>query len=267
MVFPLRKILSSDSMRTPIVMLHGAFCAGWAFEEFRVPFEQSGYDVLTPSLRWHDCGREPPTQLGTTSLTDYADDIAAVIASCSEPPVVVGHSLGGLLAQMMAAQGTIRAAALLAPCAPWGILPSTVFEMASAQALFLAGDFWSRSLKPDYGIACANSLDRMPREKQRAIFERFVPESGLATFETLHWAFDLRCASRVAARDVKCPVLCLAGSDDRINPPSTVRHIARRYNGLATYEELSGFSHWPIGEPGWESVATRVLSWIDELDE
>ena len=250
-------------MGNPIVMLHGAFCAAWAFDEFRVPFEQSGYDVLTPSLRFHECGAEPPFALGTTSLTDYAQDIAKIAAGCSEPPIVIGHSLGGLLAQMIAAQVKIRAAVLLAPCAPWGVLPSTVFEMASAQALFLAGDFWSRPLRPDYGIACANSLDRMPREKQRSLFERFVPESGLATFETLHWALDMRCAARVPPRKVNCPILCLAGSDDRINPPSTVRRIAQRYNGQTTFEELSGFSHWPIGEPGWEDVATRVLAWLD----
>ena len=254
-------------MGTPIVMLHGAFCAGWAFEEFRLPFEQSGYEVHAPSLRWHDCGAEPPSALGTTSLTDYAQDVATLVASFAQPPIVIGHSLGGLLAQMVAAESKIRAAVLIAPCAPWGVLPSTVFEMASAQALFLAGDFWSRALRPDYGIACANSLDRVPRERRRAIFERFVPESGLATFEILHWPLDVRCAARVAAWKVDCPMLCLAGSDDRINPPSTVRRIAQRYNGQATFEELSGHSHWPIGEPGWDKVAARVLTWLDQLEQ
>jgi pimeloyl-ACP methyl ester carboxylesterase len=254
-------------MDTPIVMLHGAFCAGWAFDEFRVPFEERGYRVLAPSLRWHECGSKPPSALGKTSLTDYADDIATLIAGCSSPPILIGHSLGGLLAQMIAARTKVRAAVLLAPCAPWGVPPSTLFEMASAQALFWAGDFWSRPIKPDYGIACANSLDKIPRNQRSLVFERFVPESGLATFEVLHWALDMRRAAHVPASKVDCPILCLAGSDDRINPPSTVRRIAERYNGHATFEELIGHSHWPIGEPGWEKVAKRVIAWLDETIE
>src|SRR5690242_15962552 len=106
-------------MSKSIVMLHGAFCAAWAFDEFRLPFEESGYEVRTPSLRFHECGAEPPFALGTTSLTDYAEDIAKVVDACAEPPILIGHSLGGLLAQMVAAQRTIRGAVLLAPCAPW----------------------------------------------------------------------------------------------------------------------------------------------------
>jgi pimeloyl-ACP methyl ester carboxylesterase len=250
-------------MTNPIVMLHGAFCGGWAFDEFRAPFEERGYTVVAPSLRWHDCGREPPSALGTTSLADYADDLLALAADFDEPPILIGHSLGGLLAQMIAARTAVRAAVLIAPCAPWGVPPSTLFEMASAQALFWAGDFWARPLKPDYGIACANSLDKIPRAARAGVFERFVPESGLATFEVLHWALDARRAAHVPAAKLTCPVLCLAGSEDRINPPSTVRRIAERYNGRATFEELTGHSHWPIGEPGWEKVAARALAWLD----
>ncbi len=137
--------------------------------------------------------------------------------------------------------------------------------MVSANALLWTGDYWSRPIRPDYGIACANSIDKLPKAQRARMFERFVPESGLATFEILHWALDMRRASHVPASKITCPVLCLAGSDDRINPPSTVRRIAERYNGRATFEELSGHSHWPIGEPGWEKIAERSLAWLDQV--
>jgi pimeloyl-ACP methyl ester carboxylesterase len=251
-------------MTNPIVMLHGAFCGGWAFDDFKRPFAERGYAVSAPSLRWHDCGSAPPAELGTTSLADYADDLVEELSRLEAPPILIGHSLGGLLAQMIAARAEVRAAVLIAPCAPWGVLPSTLFEVAAAQALFLAGDFWTRPLRPDYGIACANSLDKLPKQERSRLFERFVPESGLATFEVLHWALDVRCTARVRASEVTCPVLTLTGSEDRINPPSTVRRIAARYNGRASFEELAGHSHWPIGEPGWERVAERVLAWLDE---
>jgi len=248
-------------------MIHGAFCGPWAFDAFRKPFAAAGYKVHTPTLRFHDEGAHASRALGKTSLTDYAHDLAAFIATLDAPPILLGHSLGGLLAQMLAAKGLARALVLLAPCPPWGIMPSTMFEIASAQTMLLAGDFWNQPLKPDYWIAAANSLDRLPPAERLKVFARFVPESGLATFEILHWAFDARRASLVHAHDVACPVLCLVGEHDRINPPSTVRRIAERYRGRATYDELAGHSHWLPGEPGWEKIAARCTGWLDSLED
>jgi non-heme chloroperoxidase len=246
-------------------MIHGAFCGGWAFEKFRAPFAGGGFAVSTPTLRHHKDGES--SAIAGTGLADYASDLGDTIAALDEPPILIGHSLGALLAQMLAAKWPIRAAVLIAPSAPWGVMPTTLFEIASAQALFLAGDYWNRALKPDYGIAAANALDRLPQVERQSAFDRFVPESGLATFEILHWALDFKRASYVPARNVTCPILCLTGSDDRINPPSTVRRIAERYEGRAVFEELAGYSHWPIGEPGWEKVAARALTWLDEILE
>ena len=251
--------------RPPVVMIHGAFCGGWAFADFAGPFVQAGYAVHAPDLRHHDCGLRPPAALGKTSLVDYADDLEALIAGLGETPILVGHSLGGLLAQMLAARGRARAAILLAPSAPWGVLPTTLFEVASAQALYLAGDFWNRALEPHYAVAAANSLDKLGEEKRRAVYARFVPESGLATFEIMNWALDVKRAAFVKPRDVVCPLLCIAGREDKINPPSTVRAVAARYEGRARFEELPGRSHWLIGEAGWEKLAASILVWLGNL--
>ncbi len=247
--------------RPPVLMLHGAFCGGWAFDAFRGPFESTGFAVHAPTLRHHEPNANLK-KLASTSLTDYAGDLLGQVDELAEPPILIGHSLGGLLAQMIAARRPVRAAVLIAPCAPWGVLPTTFFEMASAQTLLLAGDYWNTVLKPDYGVAAAHSLDRLPRAERKAVFDRFVPESGLATFEILSWGLDVRRASHVLARKVTCPLLCLSGSEDKINPASTVRRVAERYEGRAVFEELDGFSHWPIGEPGWETVAARAISWL-----
>jgi non-heme chloroperoxidase len=251
--------------RPSVVMIHGAFCGGWVFEDWRALFEANGFRVHTPTLRYHDCGQNPPRELGTTSVLDYADDLQAVIENLDQPPILVGHSMGGLLAQMLAARLPVRAAALLAPSAPWGVLPSTSFEIVSAQALYMAGDFWQKRLRPTHWIAAANALDMVPHPARDEIFAQFVPESGQATFEIMHWALDLKRAAEVDPRAVTCPILCLSGARDRVNPPTTVRRIAQRYEGRVIYEELPGHSHWLIGEPGWEKTATRTLEWLDEV--
>jgi non-heme chloroperoxidase len=246
-------------------MIHGAFCGPWAFDAFRKPFEAAGFRVHAPALRHHGAKAKPPAALGTTSLLDYAKDLAEFVRGLGAPPVIVGHSLGGLLAQMLAAKGLAEALVLLAPSPPWGMLPSTLFEVASAGAMMLAGDYWNQPLKPDYGIAAAHSLDRLPPAERRKVFARFVPESGLATFETMHWALDIKRAALVHAEAVTCPVLCLVGSHDKINPPATVKRIAERYRGRAIFEELDGHSHWLVGEPGWETIADTSLKWLARI--
>jgi len=254
-----------NKKRPPVVMIHGAFCGPWAFDDFRLPFEEAGFGVHAPLLRHHGHGHNPPPALGQTSLLDYAHDLAGFIATLPEPPVLVGHSLGGLLAQMLAARGLARALVLLAPSAPWGVLPSTLFELASSQTLLFAqGDYRGSVIRPSYRIASAHSLDRLGQAERSAAYARFVPESGQATFEVMHWSFDHRRASRVPAHDVGCAVLCLVGSEDRINPPSTVKRVAQRLNGRATFEELAGMSHWLIGEPGWAGIARKAVAWLEE---
>jgi non-heme chloroperoxidase len=246
-------------------MIHGAFCGPWVFDSFRQPFEAAGYKVHRPALRHHEKSAKPSRALGMTSLLDYAHDLEKFVDRLDAPPILLGHSLGGLLAQMLAARGKARALVLLAPCPPWGILPSTIFEIASAHTMLFAGDFWNQPLKPEYWVAASNSLDHLEPAERHKVFSHFIPESGRATFEIMHWAWDSRRAAHVTARDVTCPILCLVGEHDKINPPSTVHRIAERYKGRAVYRELPRHSHWLIGEPGWEKIADRALQWLDEV--
>jgi len=251
-------------MGSTVVLIHGAFCAAWAMEPYAQLFAAHGYKVLTPTLRHHDIppGMRAPRELGLTSTLDYADDIAVLVRDLPEPPVLIGHSMGGLIAQMVAARMPVRALVLLAPSPPWGTLPTSAWEIMSAQGLYFAGQFWNKPLRPESWIAETHALDLLPLAEREATFARFVPESGLATFEILHWAMDPRRATFVDARKIDCPVLAVAGEFDRVNPARTVASIARRYRERGEYLEIKGASHWLIGEPGWQQTAGRVCEWV-----
>ena len=255
---------TNKNQKSPVMMIHGGFCGPWAWDPFAARFRAAGYEVATPALRFHD-GLKPVPALATVSLTDYAADLEKQISALTAPPVLVGHSMGGLLVQMLAARCEIAAAILLAPTAPWGVPPSTLFEIGTAQSLMLHVGFWAAILEPNFEVAAAHSLDRFPEQQRAQIFEKFRPESGRATFEALHWGLDMRRASEVDIRKVTCPLLFLTGSGDRISPPGTVERTAALYKNRAHYEVMPGMSHWLIGEPGWETVCDRSLTWLDSL--
>jgi non-heme chloroperoxidase len=256
--------MTARKSKAPVVMIHGAFAGPWAWEGFAKKFRAGGYKVHTPALR-HHAGEKPAPALGQTSLTDYAADLDVFLEELGTPPILVGHSMGGLLAQMLATRRETAALILLAPSAPWGVAPSTLFEIASAQAMLLNVGFWDTALKPDEYIAGRHALDRVPPPARDQVMAQFVPESGRAIFEIMHWGLDMRRSGEVDSRKLDCPLLIMVGGEDRINPPSTVERVAALYHQLATYEKVPGMSHWLVGEPGWEKIADRALGWLAEI--
>ena len=91
----------------PVLMIHGAFCGPWSLQGLQEKFEAAGYSVAAPALRFHN-GKRPPAALATTGLNDYADDLEHEIQELNEAPILVGHSMGGLLAQQLAARHRVR---------------------------------------------------------------------------------------------------------------------------------------------------------------
>ena len=252
-----------------MLMVHGAFCGGWAYDDWKSFFGAAGWRCDAPDLLYHDrpARTEPDARLGSTSLTDFADALERRILDGATRPVIVGHSMGGLLAQMLAARNLARALVLLAPSAPWGVLPSSEGEFAAALGVLASGAVFHQPVRPVFEIAASHALHRLDHRRQRAVYGRFVPESGRALTEVLHWPFDFRMASAVPAWKVRCPVLVLSGSEDRVNTPATVRRVAARYGNRASFEMLDGHAHWLVGEADWEVVARKVADWLDQLVE
>lgn len=240
----------------PVVMVHGAFCGGWTFEHFRRPFEAAGHRVLTPDLPGHGSGENP----AGLSMRDYAEAVVGVCKGLEQPPVLIGHSMGGLVACLVAARTPLTALALLAPSAPWGVSGASMEEAASAMGLYALGPYWLQAAPPDRTLAEQFSLDRLPAAERATIFARMVPESGRALFETLNWWLDPMMTTMVGPS--AAPVLAIAGGRDVIHPPATVRQTAQRLG--AAFELFPQMSHWLPGEPGWEDVAAACLTWLGE---
>jgi pimeloyl-ACP methyl ester carboxylesterase len=253
-------------MTETIVMIHGMWGGPWYWENYRRFFEERNYRCITPTLRYHDVAPDDPPhpQLGTTSLLDYAHDLEEEIRSLNVQPILMGHSMGGLLAQMLAGRGLGKAAVLLAPASPAGIMALTPSVIKSFWSVQTKWGFWKKPMRQTFNEAVYSIMHRLPAEEQKRVYARNVWESGRAASEIGYWIFDRSNASRVDESQVTCPVLVIAGAQDRITPASVVRQVAKKYGTVATYQEFENHAHWVVGEPGWEEIAACVADWLEQ---
>jgi len=255
--------MKRNAVVTPIVFTHGAFCGGWAFDAFREPFEAAGFETHAPNLPHHERGADLE-QLAQSGLRDYSDALTRYVRELRAPPVLVGHSLGGLVSQLAAMHAPIVGLVLLAPSAPWGVPPTTLDEHSNQFGLSLLGDYWRRPIPPDYSVARSTTLDRLERDDARRTFARFVPESGRAIREAMQWWMDTSMSGQAPVYRISAPVLGIAGGKDRVNPASTVRRVVSRFpNGQAHFHEFAEMSHWLVGEPEAPEVSKLVLQWLE----
>jgi len=253
--------------KPPLFLIHGMWCTGEAWSRYRGYFETKGYEVVAPTLRLHDASQNdaPNPDLGTTSLLDYARDLEAAITSLDTPPVLIGHSMGGLLAQILAARGVGRAAIFLTPASPAGIVALTPSVVKTFRRVLTTWGFWKRPTFPTFEEACYAVYNLVPEADRQDEYANLVHESGRAAAEIAFWLLDRQRATTVDETKITIPTLTVAGTQDHITPASVVRKIAKKYRRCGgDFKEFPNHAHWVLGEPEWEEVADYCLHWTDD---
>lgn len=252
-------------MNHTIMMIHGMWGSDWIWGNYKRFFEDKGYHCVTPVLRHHDIDpkSEPPPQLGTTSLLDYADDLEREIRQLDSLPILMGHSMGGLLAQILGSRGLAHTLVLLTPASPRGIVALTPSVIKSFLSIMFTWGFWRNPIRQTFDEAVYSLLHLLSEKEQREIYGHSVYESGRAAFEIGFWLLDPKKVTHVDESKVTCPVLVIAGSEDRITPTSVVKEVAKKYGAVSTYKEFPNHAHWVLAEPGWEEIAQYVDDWLN----
>ncbi len=250
-----------------IVMIHGMWGNSWVWDNYKTFFENKDYICITPTLRYHDMdpNDDPDPRLGSVSLLDYADDIEKLIRKLNTPPIIVGHSMGGIIAQILAKRGLAEALVLLTPASPSGIMSQTPSVIKSFWSAFAKWGFWKKPMRQTFKEAAYSTLGVLPEDQKKEAFSKFVYESGRAASEIGYWYLDSKKVTKVDETNITCPVLIVAGSDDKMTPTSVTRKIANKYKDVATYKEFENHGHWVVGEPGWEVIAEDTSVWLDKV--
>ncbi len=142
-------------MTETILMIHGMWCGGWCWRKYKDFFEEKGYNCICPTLRFHDIDPKglPDPRLGTTSLLDYVEDLEEVIQELGVPPIIMGHSMGGLLAQILGSRGLAKVLILLAPASPHGIIALRPSVIRSFWSSLTKWGFWRKPMRQTFGEA------------------------------------------------------------------------------------------------------------------
>lgn len=254
--------------RPPLYLMHGMWCTGDTMRGLADPLREAGFRVEAPTLplHRHDLSDADRKQLGRTSLLDYADFHLQQIAALppGPPPILIGHSMGGLLAQMVGSRIPVSGIVLLAPAAPAGFNLIQPTSTIATSHVFSRYGFWRKPQRPTSWHARYGLYHRGTRAERQARVEALVAESGRAYWEIVFWFLDGRRASAVDPRHIVAPTLVLSAEHDRILPPRVIERVARFFP-QARYEELADLGHMMFDEPGGEAVAARVLDWLAEL--
>lgn len=235
--------------KPPVLFVHGVAHAAWVFHEYwMAPTVERGYPAYSLSLRGHG-GSAGHCKLRQTMMRDYVHDIMQTITELPQPPVLVGHSMGALLAQLVAERYPVRALVLLTPAPAHGGL-AALGKMFRQWPLDTLGVIGGRTL-PMRRDTLFTGLDESTGERFAA---RMGRESPLAQYELLR---------RRSIGPIAAPVLVIGAEHDALVPAGDVRRTAARFGVQPVW--MRGMGHDVMLDAGWDRTLNVVLDWLDEV--
>jgi len=246
------------SGKPPMLFVHGAWHGAWCWNKYFLPyFAEKGFDAYALSFRGHGNSYAPDNFRGT-GISDYVSDVAAVIDRLQELPIIVGHSMGGLVAQKYLEENTLPAAVLLAPVPVRGVLGTTLRIARRHPLVFMKANL-TLSLYPVVG-----SLD-LARE---AFFSKDMEQSLVKEYfrqlqdESYRAFLDMMFFKLPKPEKVDTDLLILGAENDTIFTMDELKQTAAEYDTFPEF--FRGMAHDMMLEKDWQQVADRIIAWLEE---
>lgn len=257
-------------LKPPILLIHGMWSTPATFDRLRPVLEAAGHATHAPVLPFHDrpASLPPPEALGPLSITAYVDFLVAEAGKLGTPPVILGHSMGGLLAQLVALRVPHAGLVLLSPAAAANSQSPGLDPVRTLKNVVLKWGWWERPTLCDEAGARWGIFNGVPEAETAAEIAALVWDSGRVLAEmALPPLFG--SVTRVEYARLSQPALVLVGTEDRITPPGIARATARNLNGgnggRVDYHELPGAPHWLFWGELEGRVAAMVVDWLNTL--
>ena len=249
-------------LKPTLFCIHGYWATPATFTGLKARFEAAGYQVITPALPFHDRDPSlpPPPGLGELTVEDYADFLVAEVQRIEGPVILVGHSMGGMLAQIVAAR-VAHAGLILLSTAPTAATGTVALDTIRTMfGVVTKWGWWEDPTRIDYDRWRWGIGNGLPEAIARAEYAALVWDSGRVMAEMTLPGLSATGATKVDYTKLAKPALVIVGADDRTTVPGISRATARKLAGTVDYHELPDTGHWLF----WGETEIKVGDWIAE---
>lgn len=248
-----------------VMLIHGAWLTPSSWDRFAQRYRAAGMTVMAPAWPYLEGSIEalrqhPDPRLAKLGLDEITEHYARLIDALPSAPILIGHSFGGLIVQLLLDRGYGAAGVAIDPTPPFGV-PAAPLAIWTSRKVFTAINGWNRVLTMSERGFATGFAQTLPECEKPYAYEKFiVPTPGRIFFQAA-----LGVASKVRWDNPdRAPLLLIAGEQDRTVPLSMVRAAYRKHLRspvVTDFEVYPRRSHWLCNEEGWEEVADRALAW------
>jgi pimeloyl-ACP methyl ester carboxylesterase len=261
-------------VKPSIVLIHGLWMTPRSWEHWVPYLEDRGHAVHTPTYPGLEVEvealRKDPSPIASLTISQVADHVAGIVSSLNEPPILIGHSFGGTLVQLLLARGLGVAGVAIDSAPTEGVRTVPLSQIRATFPVLNnpANRHRAIGFTPEqFHYAFTNT---MSEDASRKVYDRYhiaapggiVWAGVLANFTPGHQEAWVDYAAE------RAPLLFIAGGEDHIMPPAVNRSNAEKYAkspAVTDYHEFPGRDHFTCGGDGWEAVADYALAWVTAL--
>jgi non-heme chloroperoxidase len=261
---------------TPVVFVHGLWLLPSSWDRWAEAFETAGYVALTPG--WPDDtatvaeAKAHPEVFAGKSIGEVADHFATVIGGLARKPAVIGHSFGGLLAQILAGRGLASVSVAVDPAPFRGVLPLPISALRSASVALSNPANRHRAVPLTYDqfrYAFANAVSE---EEAKSLYETFaVPASGLPLFQAAAANLNPWTEAKVdTGNPARGPLLIISGEKDHTVPWAIANASYKQQKdnaGVTEIVEIPNRGHALTIDSGWREVADTALAFVQRFTQ
>ena len=258
--------------RTPMMLIHGAWLSSGSWANFADYFSSQGFDVSAPEWPRKEGDvaelRENADELEGLGLTEIVDHYEAEIRTLDEPPILIGHSFGGLIVELLLDRGLGRAGVAMSPAPPKGILVLPFSSLKAASPALAHPSRWHGVVPLTLEEFTYGFVNTFSPEEAAAAYEKYaVPESGQIFYEAGFANFHLHPPTEVHFKSGdRAPLLIIGAEKDNTVPASLSQKQYKKYEkseAQTDYIEFADRPHLMMVAEGWEEIAAAIESWLD----
>jgi non-heme chloroperoxidase len=262
---------ANESGKTPVVFVHGLWLLPSSWDRWAVVFEEAGYVALTPGWPGDpdtvEEAREHPEVFAHKTIGDIADHYQAVVEGLQTKPVIVGHSFGGLLTQILAGRGLSAVSVAIDPAPFRGVLPLPLSALKSASPVLRNPANRSKAIPLTYDQFRYAFANEVSEDEAKQLHEEFsVPGSGVPLFQAANANLNPWTEAKVDSENPqRGPLLIISGEKDHTVPWAIANASFKkqeRNEGVTEIVEIKGRGHSLVIDSGWREVADKALEFV-----